>query len=312
MVPRWFPLSINQELVVGGYTIVLTTDVPCHLWLFWTDKVPWVHRTSTIERGLAVPWHSYWCFVVWHLIAQDEPGDTTTHTFQWPGWVNCQTKYFRFHGDIAGKTSPSDSPIFRKHYAMPDTEEHYFNSDADDGYMIVANKADWATVRAVTHADATRSAYTFMRATCRADLWGTDRAYLFFPTHTIPPGSTVVGAKLKFWPYVKGEGDAGYQTLYVTRAIGSKPMDTWDWPAQTLEVDIGGEIAYANIDLNEYNTITLNPTGLTFVIPGDWTKLCIRNRSDVKNLEPSGVNYTSWRSHEAGAAQEPWLYVTFY
>jgi len=116
MVDRWYPLTISQTLIAGGFTIVLTTDKPCHLWLYWTDSVPWVHRTSTIERGLAVPWDAYWCFVAWHMIPQDEPGDTTTHTFTWLGWMNCQTKYFRFHGTIGLVNSPSDSPIFHKHY----------------------------------------------------------------------------------------------------------------------------------------------------------------------------------------------------
>jgi len=116
MASLWYPVTITQVHLVGGFHIILTTDAPCHLWLYWTDKVPWVHRTSTIERGLNVPWDSYWCYVVWSLIEQQEPGDTTTHTFTWLGWEHCQTKYFRFHGTIAGVNSPSDSPIFSKHY----------------------------------------------------------------------------------------------------------------------------------------------------------------------------------------------------
>jgi len=116
MPDKWFAKSIFQTQIDGGFDIILTTNVPCHLWLFWTDKVPWTHRTSAVHRGLNVPWDAYWCFVSWHLIDQDEAGDTYTHTFRWLGWQVCQTKYFRFHGDIAGVTSPSDSPIFHKHY----------------------------------------------------------------------------------------------------------------------------------------------------------------------------------------------------
>lgn len=118
-VPRWFPISISQDMIPGGFLIILKTDIPAHLFLFWTDKEPWVHPVSTIERGLAVPWNAYWCFVTWHLIEQEEAGDTTTHTFIWTGWVTCQTKWFRFHGTIASNPSPSDSPIFHKHYVAP-------------------------------------------------------------------------------------------------------------------------------------------------------------------------------------------------
>lgn len=116
MADLWYPLAIAQTQVVGGYEIVLTTDRPCHLWLYWTMNPPWVHRITRLERGLSVPWDAYWCYTSWTLIEQDEDGDTTEHTFSWLGWVNCQTKYFRFHGTIGGVNSPSDSPIFWKHY----------------------------------------------------------------------------------------------------------------------------------------------------------------------------------------------------
>jgi len=114
--PRWFPLAISQNLIPSGYEVVLTTNVACHLWLYWTDKEPWVHRTTSTRRGLAAPWEAYWCGVVWTLIPQEEAGDTTTHTFIWTGWVSCQTKYFRFHGTIGGAASPSDTAIFKLHF----------------------------------------------------------------------------------------------------------------------------------------------------------------------------------------------------
>lgn len=116
MAEIWYPLAIDQTQIAGGYTIVLTTDRPCHLWLYHTMNPPWAHRITRLERGLRVPWDAYWCYTSWSLIEQDEAVDTTTHTFTWLGWVNCQTKYFRFHGTIGLINSPSDSPIFSKHY----------------------------------------------------------------------------------------------------------------------------------------------------------------------------------------------------
>jgi len=127
---KWLPLAITQEDLSGGFTIVLTTDIACHLYLFWTDKVPWVHRASKLDRGLTIPWDAYWCFVAWTLIDQNEPGDTLTHTYTWLGWQVCQTKYFRFHGTIGGASSPSDSPIFHKHYSYiaptPGMKENFY------------------------------------------------------------------------------------------------------------------------------------------------------------------------------------------
>ncbi|MBA7526064.1 hypothetical protein ES705_18224 [subsurface metagenome] len=112
---RWFPRTLQQEDTLDGFTITLTTNTPCHLWLYWTDHKTWVHQKSMTDRGLVVMDAGYWCFVAWHKIEQNEAGDTTIHTFTWPDWAKCQTRYFRFHGEIAGVESPSDSPILHKH-----------------------------------------------------------------------------------------------------------------------------------------------------------------------------------------------------
>ncbi|GAI31431.1 unnamed protein product, partial [marine sediment metagenome] len=148
MTDRWYPQSIAQEQVDGGFNITLTTDTGCHLWLYWTDKEPWVHRRSTVERGLTVPWHSYWCFVDWHLIEQNEAGDTTTHTFNWLGWVTCQTKWFTFHGNIAGEESPSTGPILHKHYIyeyIPTEYEVTIEAHDESIYYEIIGP-NWATI----------------------------------------------------------------------------------------------------------------------------------------------------------------------
>lgn len=119
MVDRWFPLAVTQVVNMDGFTITLTTDVPCHLWLFYTFKEPWVHPIAKTSRGLTAPWWAYWCYVNWIVVEQDEPGDTTIHTFQITGLVTCNRIWFRFHGNIASVSSPSDSSIFEKHYTQP-------------------------------------------------------------------------------------------------------------------------------------------------------------------------------------------------
>jgi len=115
-IPRWAPIDIEQSWDANEATIVLTTNVPCHLSMFWTTKQPWVHRQARIVRGLAVPWDAYWCFAVWTENEQEEEGDTLVHTFIKPDWKYCETRWFCFRGTIEGELSPSDSAIFSKHY----------------------------------------------------------------------------------------------------------------------------------------------------------------------------------------------------
>ena len=93
-----------------------TSNNPCHLTCYYTDKTPVRHATTRIERGLAVPWGAYWCFVAWQSIEQQEAGDTLTHTFEIPDWSYCQIKWFCFRGTVAGELSPSVSAIFQHHH----------------------------------------------------------------------------------------------------------------------------------------------------------------------------------------------------
>lgn len=116
MATRWFGKTFNANITPTGYDVLLTTDVPCHLWLYYTFQEPWVHRSQAIKRGLSIPWHSYWCYVAWQKIEQDEAGDTTSHTFNFSPLYNCLNVWFRFAGTIATIWSPSDSPIFYRHY----------------------------------------------------------------------------------------------------------------------------------------------------------------------------------------------------
>lgn len=122
-VPRWFPLDMTHTVTGTGFIIDLDTDVPCHLFLFYTFNEPWTHRVTRNDRGLLVPWYTYWCYNTWIIVEQDSAGDTVHHKFHINGLVTCNHIWFRFHGTIAGVSSPSDSPIFHLHYVKPDIPE---------------------------------------------------------------------------------------------------------------------------------------------------------------------------------------------
>ncbi|MBA7590752.1 hypothetical protein ES708_32889 [subsurface metagenome] len=102
-----------------------TTNNPCHLTCYYTDKEPGRHRTARNQRGLTLPWGAYYCFVAWQTIEQIEAGDTLIHTFEIPEWTYCQTKWFAFRGTVSSVLSPSVSCLFQYHHpgAIPDIEE---------------------------------------------------------------------------------------------------------------------------------------------------------------------------------------------
>ncbi len=127
-------LSIYYFPTPTSIIITISTNTPCHLTCYYTDKEPGSHRTSRNQRGLTLPWGVYYCFVAWESLEQTEPGDTLIHTFEIPTWSYCQTKWFAFRGTVAGELSPSVSPIFKKHYAYKIYEQ--LVGDIDGSYCL--------------------------------------------------------------------------------------------------------------------------------------------------------------------------------
>lgn len=116
---HWFMSDIQQNQIDGGWSIEILTDVPCHLWLRYTNVTPVQHRKFILRRGIYADWDYRQCFVAYRDIEQEQDGDTANHIFTWLGWYHCLWQWFYFWGSISGAHSPSTSPIFGKHYAEP-------------------------------------------------------------------------------------------------------------------------------------------------------------------------------------------------
>lgn len=114
---NWFITAYEQIQLDDGFRVEFYTNVPCHLYCYWTKYEPWVHRASGQRRGLLYKFFQYFCFVSWKKLDQTDPGDTLFHSFTLDNWPACETRWFVFHGTIANEKSPSVSPIFEKHNA---------------------------------------------------------------------------------------------------------------------------------------------------------------------------------------------------
>ncbi|MBA7585154.1 hypothetical protein ES708_27124 [subsurface metagenome] len=112
-------LNIAYTPTSTTLSFIITTNNPCHLTCYYTDKEPRRHRTARNQRGLTLPWGVYFCFVAWQSVEQIEPGDTLTHTFEIPDWSFCQTKWFAFRGTVSEVLSPSVSCLFQYHHPGP-------------------------------------------------------------------------------------------------------------------------------------------------------------------------------------------------
>lgn len=99
--------------------IVVTTDIPCHLYCRLTSKLPWIHKKPSLRRGVQFAEDVRFCFTVFKDNEQLEPGDTLTHTWLKPDWPYCTTKHCYFWGYVGGLVSQSSSPIFTYHNTAP-------------------------------------------------------------------------------------------------------------------------------------------------------------------------------------------------
>ncbi|MBA7645466.1 hypothetical protein ES703_53224 [subsurface metagenome] len=129
---RWYLTEYHHSWLDGELYITLSTDVPCHLWLRWTDKQTWIHEHEDTHRGYNWKWDPKYCFVEWETVEQDEPGDTLLHHFHFGGWAECQTRWWGFAGTISDQRSPSTSPIFHAHYQTFRSDESMRHIDLTD------------------------------------------------------------------------------------------------------------------------------------------------------------------------------------
>ncbi|MBA7627796.1 hypothetical protein ES703_35265 [subsurface metagenome] len=119
---HWALLDLQYTYLDDGFTLVATTDVPCHLFCRMTTTPPRKHSLPSMRRGLRITGDIRFCFVVYEDNEQAEPGDTLIHTFVKPGWPVGERRWFYFVGKINNTDSPSETAIFEFHFPAPPPE----------------------------------------------------------------------------------------------------------------------------------------------------------------------------------------------
>lgn len=134
-ISNWAPTDIASQLTPTGYTIVVTTDIPVHLWMRWTKTEPLKHPSEEFRRGILLMSGIRWCFVAFHENEQEEPGDTYIHTFIKPNWPVCETRWFYFLGTKQAEETPSASPIFHLHRERIGFEQIFLEPWSEGGVI---------------------------------------------------------------------------------------------------------------------------------------------------------------------------------
>lgn len=141
-------MALTPSFLLTGYTstwvgttlhIVTTSDIACHMWLRWTNKELRMHKLSMYIRGVQRMGHPYYCFVEGQDIEQQEPGDTLTHTFDFPSWYLCLRRWWYFWATIASSVSPTTTAVFTEHYKGPEEVTIPVAASTDDCYVWLAH-----------------------------------------------------------------------------------------------------------------------------------------------------------------------------
>lgn len=306
-------LDISYTLIDDTVRIIVTTNNPCHLTIYYTDKEPVRHRTSRNQRGLTLPWGAYYCFVSWLSFEQLEPGDTLVHTFEIPGWLMGQIKWFAFRGTVAGQISPSVSPVFKYQRTLGSA---VIPANGSEGFCIVAPRvATWELAHGATSGIVTTTNYVSAVTSYSAFLivgYDCARGFLYFDTSSLS-GKTIVTATISLFVTGKEEYNPGHGDLHVVEGIQDDPLVDEAFGQHLLYVLSVGSIVHADIVENAWNEITLDAYGIQLLNLEGTSKFCLKLSGDINDTAPSGPstgNRVEIRStHTPGYA--PKLLITY-
>jgi len=325
---HWAPQDIQQTTIAGGFTIVIKTNCACHLWLRHTLVAPQKHPKPVMRRGLLIMYDARFCFVAFEDLEQNEPGDTYTHTFTWTGWELCQTRYFYFWATSAGIPMLSTSCLFSKHFTyVPPPPPTIFYPDAHpetttvDGHTRAAGYyLGWAALVGADGVGFNDNAQTFdvgFGSTIYTNYWGyLHRPTLLYDLSSLPPGTTIVAAKLSF--YLKEKfNNFTFQpavAVYESYPDSNTALVPADYQ-HFYDTILSDKINFTDLSTTEKNSLTLNALGISKLVPGEIAKLALRETNyDAPNLDPGWENDKDFYLHiwsaDKGDPYKPALELT--
>ncbi len=211
-LPHFSVRDIQYSIHLTGYIIVVTTDVPAHLWMRWTIEEIRRHFDPVIKRGASFPVKVRFCVVEYRDNEQEEAGDTLTHTFIKLNWPECQTRRFYFFGNVAGVWSPSESPLFEKHFKLPPMDGPFYAQIDASPWNLWPRRIFNGASYLVTHGEPDATSINASQTRfAEQTKFGTnyfliDRFPLYFDTSVLPSDAFIYGAivsqQISFLPAV--------------------------------------------------------------------------------------------------------------
>jgi len=294
-LPNWVILLVEQILTPTGYKIKVWTNVPCHLYMFWTDTEPQKHMRTKRIRGLDVLDTPAFCFVTWHQNEQEESGDTILHTFIKEPWPVCETRWFCFRALVNNEWSPSVAPIFKKH------RKELIYGDCvwiDCPYIDTANflqgedntwsgaKVNYNGYSICPHVPSAQALFTGSKYYC-------SRTSFAFDTSLIPADAKILSANIRLYDATSFSHLPGHGDYYVYLVDGNQWNEDcashWFSKWHSWQ-DV---CAYYHIPANKAYSCKLYPItdlGLTRIVGGGHTKYVVKLHYDYEEVPPTDMS----------------------
>ena len=143
------------------------------------------------------------------------------------------------------------------------------------------------------------------------------RGYVYFDTSGIGAGNFVSDAELGLYGYGDDQSDTDFNIIIqkgITEDSPHDPLQQWDFYYDNYTGNGGSFNTSGWDDTNEYNEITLNASGLSWIDVEGSTRFCLRSHEDINdNATAAGVKayLYFYQADYAGGAAAPKLWLNY-
>jgi len=275
--------SITYNVWDAVFNVETVSNTSCHLWCYYTFITPDKHRSTRNFRGKILPWGAYFCFVAWRIVEQDEPGDTLIHTFTFPSWLQGQTRYITFKGNIAGIASPSVGPImeYTRPYiiSFPATLSSGFIRNRDPVYLTCHDSLLGDYISPPAWAFYTVGQNYFVLN------YFIYRLALFFNLSVFPKTFNIVAARIKF--KTQSAAVLPFEFVLVSGLSVNEPLILADYGAIGSVTEPFGSVDCLGSDTIHY--LDFNTLGLLNIPASNTAIFGLRFNTDIESAPPPGA-----------------------
>ena len=198
--------------------------------------------------------------------------------------------YWRLNNDYNDSTSnhndltPSGSPSFSATVPNWTNRVVTFYSGAGGSGSLEVDNTTWSTTHGATSAQFT----TYGRTGCSGNggTYYLGREFFPFDTSALTSDATISSAVFSLYA---GDSHAVSETWVLVQSTQTSNTSLVNADYPKLGTTSGGTIAATSVVIGQYNNITLNATGLTWISKIGYTPLALRGLLDMNNSAPGNV-----------------------